>query len=207
MVLDLLVSEGVPVGFTQMSIEATMIGQEQLVGRQLGLQSPSAALSLSPDHVPRRRAPRPVVTRHLFAGTPQPSRGPRTLRGTQALLRTGQPRRVFRRALQPPTASRTRLHGRLRLRRGTDGHGSARVRLRRNRAARRQHRLHLLARRGAMWANLPSNMALPTVKPQTPASARVRIFSSLSTLPAAITGTSTDATTDRTSLSTSPSWR
>ena len=47
MVLDLLVSEGVPVGFSQMFIEATMIGQEQLVGRQLGLQSPSAALSLT----------------------------------------------------------------------------------------------------------------------------------------------------------------
>ena len=47
MVLDLLVSEGVPVGFSQMFIEATMIGQEQLVGRRLGLQSPSAALSLT----------------------------------------------------------------------------------------------------------------------------------------------------------------
>src|ERR671911_127686 len=47
MLLDLLVSEGVPVGFSQMFIEAAMVGQEQLVGRRLGLQSPSAALSLT----------------------------------------------------------------------------------------------------------------------------------------------------------------
>jgi GntR family transcriptional regulator len=47
MVLDLLVSEGVPVGFSQMSIEAVMIGPEDLVGKKLGLRSVSAALSLT----------------------------------------------------------------------------------------------------------------------------------------------------------------
>ncbi len=47
MLLDLLVSEGVPVGFSQMSIEATMIGTDDHVGRKLGLDAPSAALSLT----------------------------------------------------------------------------------------------------------------------------------------------------------------
>jgi DNA-binding GntR family transcriptional regulator len=47
MLLDLLVSEGVPVGFSQMSIEAVMIGPEDLVGKKLGLRSVSAALSLT----------------------------------------------------------------------------------------------------------------------------------------------------------------
>jgi GntR family transcriptional regulator len=47
MVLDLLVSRGVPVGFSQMSIEAVMIGPEDHVGRKLGLGSPTAALSLT----------------------------------------------------------------------------------------------------------------------------------------------------------------
>jgi GntR family transcriptional regulator len=47
MVLDLLVSEGVPVGFSQMFIEAGMIGPEDYVGRKLGLRSASAALSLT----------------------------------------------------------------------------------------------------------------------------------------------------------------
>ena len=47
MVLDLLVSEGVPVGFSQMSIEAVMIGPEDHVGRKLGLKALSAALSLT----------------------------------------------------------------------------------------------------------------------------------------------------------------
>jgi GntR family transcriptional regulator len=46
MVLDLLVSQGVPVGFSQMFIEAVMIGLDSYVGRKLGLGSPSAALSL-----------------------------------------------------------------------------------------------------------------------------------------------------------------
>ena len=46
MVLDLLVSEGVPVGFSQMFIEAVMLGPEDHVGRKLDLMSPSAALSL-----------------------------------------------------------------------------------------------------------------------------------------------------------------
>jgi GntR family transcriptional regulator len=47
MVLDLLVSEGVPVGFSQMSIEAVMIGPEDNVGRKLGLKALCAALSLT----------------------------------------------------------------------------------------------------------------------------------------------------------------
>ncbi len=47
MLLDLLVSGGVPVGFSQMSIEAVMIGPEDRVGRKLGLRSSSAALSLT----------------------------------------------------------------------------------------------------------------------------------------------------------------
>jgi GntR family transcriptional regulator len=47
MLLDLLVSEGVPVGFSQMSIEAAMIGPEDHVGKRLGLEDLSAALSLT----------------------------------------------------------------------------------------------------------------------------------------------------------------
>ncbi len=47
MVLDLLVSEGVPVGFSQMFIEAVMIGPEDYIGRKLGLKAFSAALSLT----------------------------------------------------------------------------------------------------------------------------------------------------------------
>jgi GntR family transcriptional regulator len=47
MLLDLLVSEGVPVGFSQMFIEVIMIGTDDHVGRKLGLGSPAAALSLT----------------------------------------------------------------------------------------------------------------------------------------------------------------
>jgi GntR family transcriptional regulator len=47
MVLDLLVSQGVPVGFSQMFIEAVMLGAEDHVGRKLRLESPTAALSLT----------------------------------------------------------------------------------------------------------------------------------------------------------------
>jgi GntR family transcriptional regulator len=47
MLLDLLVSEGIPVGFSQMSIEAAMIGPDDHVGQRLGLEDPSAALSLT----------------------------------------------------------------------------------------------------------------------------------------------------------------
>ncbi len=47
MLLDLLVSEGVPVGFSQMSIEAAMIRKEDLAGRKLGLEDLSAALYLT----------------------------------------------------------------------------------------------------------------------------------------------------------------
>jgi GntR family transcriptional regulator len=47
MLLDLLVSGGVPVGFSQMSIEAAMIGPDDYVGKRLGLKSLSAVLSLT----------------------------------------------------------------------------------------------------------------------------------------------------------------
>jgi GntR family transcriptional regulator len=47
MLLDLLVSEGVPVGFSQMSIEATMLGPDDPVGGKLRLKEPSAALLLT----------------------------------------------------------------------------------------------------------------------------------------------------------------
>lgn len=46
MVLDLLVSEGVPVGFSQMFIEAVLLGPRDPIGAKLGIGSPSAALSL-----------------------------------------------------------------------------------------------------------------------------------------------------------------
>ena len=46
MLLDLLVSEGVPVGSSQMSIEAVMIGPDDPVGARLELGRPTAALSL-----------------------------------------------------------------------------------------------------------------------------------------------------------------
>jgi GntR family transcriptional regulator len=47
MLLDLLVSKGVPVGFSQMFIEAIMIDSDERVGRTLGLKTLSAALSLT----------------------------------------------------------------------------------------------------------------------------------------------------------------
>ena len=47
MLLDLLVSEGVPVGFSQMFIEAAMVGPDDHVGKKLGLTDLSAALSLT----------------------------------------------------------------------------------------------------------------------------------------------------------------
>jgi GntR family transcriptional regulator len=47
MLLDLLVSEGLPVGFSQMHIEAVMMDQNERVGRTLGLKTPSAALALT----------------------------------------------------------------------------------------------------------------------------------------------------------------
>ena len=46
MVLDLLVSEGVPVGYSRMSIGAVTIGPGDAIGARLGLTSPSAALTL-----------------------------------------------------------------------------------------------------------------------------------------------------------------
>jgi GntR family transcriptional regulator len=47
MLLDLLVSEGVPVGFSQMFIEAAMLGPDDPVGGKLRLKEPSAALALT----------------------------------------------------------------------------------------------------------------------------------------------------------------
>ena len=47
MMLDLLVSGGVPVGFSQMSIEAVMIGPNDETGARLQLEAVSAALSLT----------------------------------------------------------------------------------------------------------------------------------------------------------------
>jgi GntR family transcriptional regulator len=47
MLLDLLVSEGVPVGFSQMFIEATMLGPDDPVGGKLRLKESSAALALT----------------------------------------------------------------------------------------------------------------------------------------------------------------
>jgi GntR family transcriptional regulator len=57
MLLDLLVSEGVPVGYSQMSIGALMVGQEDGIGEKLGLKTRSAALSL-------------VQTMYLTSGRP-----------------------------------------------------------------------------------------------------------------------------------------
>lgn len=47
MLLDLLVSEGVPIGSSQMSIEAVLLEPEDPVGTELELASTSAALSLT----------------------------------------------------------------------------------------------------------------------------------------------------------------
>jgi GntR family transcriptional regulator len=47
MLLDLLVSEGVPVGFSQMFIEAAMLGPDDPVCGKLRLKEPSAALLLT----------------------------------------------------------------------------------------------------------------------------------------------------------------
>ena len=46
MLLDLLVSEGVPVGYSQMSIGAVTVGPDDGIGEKLGLKTHSAALSL-----------------------------------------------------------------------------------------------------------------------------------------------------------------
>jgi len=46
MVLDLLVTQGVPVGYSRMSIGAVTIGPGDPIGERLGLASPSAALTL-----------------------------------------------------------------------------------------------------------------------------------------------------------------
>ena len=53
--LDLLVSEGVPVGFSQMFIEAVMMEPNERLGRTLSLRTPSGRARVHPDHVPDRR--------------------------------------------------------------------------------------------------------------------------------------------------------
>ena len=45
--LDLLVSEGVPVGFSQMFIEAVMMDPNERLGRTLSLKIPSTTLALT----------------------------------------------------------------------------------------------------------------------------------------------------------------
>ena len=47
MLLDVLVSGGIPVGFSQMSIEAVMVEPGDETGARLGLEAASAALSLT----------------------------------------------------------------------------------------------------------------------------------------------------------------
>jgi GntR family transcriptional regulator len=46
MLLDLLVSEKVPIGFSKLCIDAELIGPDDEVGRALDLETPAAALSL-----------------------------------------------------------------------------------------------------------------------------------------------------------------
>jgi len=46
MLLDLLVSEGVPVGYSQMSIGAVVVGPGDEIGQKLRLKTPTAALTL-----------------------------------------------------------------------------------------------------------------------------------------------------------------
>lgn len=46
MLLDLLVTEGLPVGFSKLSIEAKILSPEDEVSKRLHLDSPTAALSL-----------------------------------------------------------------------------------------------------------------------------------------------------------------
>jgi hypothetical protein len=90
MLLDLLVSEGVAVGFSQMFIEAAMLGPDDPVGGKLRCVSRSLRpISPDSDHVPRRWASGAVVARQLFAGQPQPARRPGALRDTEAHLRGG----------------------------------------------------------------------------------------------------------------------
>ncbi len=57
MLLDLLVSEDVPIGFSKLCIDAEMIGPDDEIGRALGLNTPSAALSL-------------IETMYLVSGRP-----------------------------------------------------------------------------------------------------------------------------------------
>lgn len=47
MLLDLLVSEGVPVGFSKMHVDASLALPGELAGRMLGLQTATAVLSLT----------------------------------------------------------------------------------------------------------------------------------------------------------------
>ena len=57
MLLDLLVSEGVPIGYSQMSIGAVVVGPEDEIGQRLRLIAQSAALSL-------------IQTMYLTSGNP-----------------------------------------------------------------------------------------------------------------------------------------
>jgi GntR family transcriptional regulator len=55
--LDLLVSEGVPVGFSQMFIEAVMMEPNERLGRTLSLKTPSAALAFTQTMYPTDGSP------------------------------------------------------------------------------------------------------------------------------------------------------
>ncbi len=47
MLLDLLVSQNIPISFSKLGIDAELIGPEDHVGKTLGLEAPAAALSLT----------------------------------------------------------------------------------------------------------------------------------------------------------------
>lgn len=47
MLLDLLVSEGLPIGFSKLNIDAELVGPDDVIGQSLGLEACSAALSLT----------------------------------------------------------------------------------------------------------------------------------------------------------------
>ena len=177
MLLDLLVSEGVPVGFSQMFIEAAMLGPDDPVGGKLRLKEPSAALVLT--QTMYLADGRPVqwsrdtflpgkLNLHVVRGSSRYGNSPKSRSSRPdvssmflALDRRDSCSIDYRQEFQDATG-----------------------RLAANTAC-------TCSRNEAPRANLPSNMALPTVKPQTPASAKLRILSSLFMLPAAITGTST----------------
>ncbi len=47
MLLDLLISEGLPVGFSEVLVEAELVSPDDPIGAALGIEAPSAALSLT----------------------------------------------------------------------------------------------------------------------------------------------------------------